>query len=197
MLEGAEIVDVDIADSEAVKRALQRVRPDGFVHCAATGMEFPRGHWFELVRFNVDVSLALCEAAASINGCHFVFVGTGLAYRDLGRALDEADPLDTLHPYGASKAAADQLVRAASVEFGLPMTVLRPFSFTGPGDDRTRLFGTLLRAASERLPLALTDCGQSRDHCSATDIARGVVASLLNPPTHASAPQIFNLGSGV
>ena len=34
--------------------------------------------------------------------------------REQGRPCREGDPIDTLHPYGASKAAADCLLRAGA-----------------------------------------------------------------------------------
>lgn len=191
-----EPVEVDLFDTQRVGEVVRAFAPTGFVHCAATGMEFPRARWFDLIRFNVDVSINLCEAAAGVPGCHFVFVSTGLAYRDQGRPLTEADPLDTLHPYGASKAAADQLVRAAAAEFDVPLTVVRPFSFTGPGDDRTRLFGSLLRAAVEGQPFALTAGTQVRDHCSSLDVAEGIALALEAPPQRPGEPHVYNLGSG-
>lgn len=175
---------------------LSHFQPTCLVHCAATGMEFPRTQWFDLIRFNVDVSVNLCEFAAASPGCHFIYISTGLAYREQGRPLKEDDALDTLHPYGASKAAADMLVRAAAVEFGVPLTVLRPFSFTGLGDDRTRLFPTLLRATAEKKEVVLSEGTQIRDHCSARDIAAAILAAAQIPPLSGGPSRIYNLGSG-
>ena len=185
----------DLADRRTVSDLLTDFAPSIIVHCAATGMEFPGTEWFDLIRFNVDFTVNLCEGAARVGCSHFIFIGTGLAYRPLQRPLQENDALDTLHPYGASKAAGDCLIRAAAVEFGLPLTVLRPFSFTGLGDDRNRLFPSLLRAASSGQPFDLTSGQQVRDHLAARDVAWGILAALGQPPPP-SNPGIFNLGSG-
>jgi UDP-glucose 4-epimerase len=183
-------------DRSAMGVQIGKFQPTCIVHCAATGMEFPRTQWFDLIRFNVDVTISLCECAAAIP-CHFIYVSTGLSYRSQGRRLHEDDPLDTQHPYGASKAAADLLVRSAAAEFKVPLTVLRPFSFTGLGDDRTRLFATLLRNAAERRPMPLSPGTQIRDHCSARDIALGIIAAIERPhvPEQAGS-RVYNLGSG-
>jgi UDP-glucose 4-epimerase len=159
-------------------------------------MAFLRPAWFDMIRFNVDVTLNLCESVSRIPGCHFVFISTGLAYRDQGRALREEDPLDTQHPYGASKAAADILVRSAAAEFGVPLTVFRPFSFSGLGDSSSRLFPSLLRAAAEKRPFIMTAGDQVRDHCAAADIAHAIALSLLEGHSAGEPAQIFNLGSG-
>jgi len=190
-----ECVRVNFEDSAAVQKIIHDYAPTTLVHCAATGMDFPKPIWFDLIRFNVDVTVNLCEAAAQLQGCHFIFVSTGLVYGRQTRPLHEHDPLETLHPYGASKAAADMLVRAAAAEFGVPLTILRPFSFTGLGDDRNRLFPSLLRSAATGEILRLSVGDQLRNHCSARDIAAGILAALLSPPTSSEA-RIFNLGSG-
>jgi len=186
---------LNLSDRVAVTRLVEGFNPNTIVHCAATGMEFPKTEWFDLIRFNVYFTVSLCEAAAKSGTSHFIFISTGLAYKSLDRPLTEMDALETLHPYGASKAAADMLVRSAAVEFGLPLTVLRPFSFTGLGDDRTRLFPSLLRAAAEGVAMNLTSGVQARDHISARDVARGIVAAIDNAPG-LSAPRVFNLGGG-
>jgi nucleoside-diphosphate-sugar epimerase len=193
--ENVRTLEVESLDHPALGIHLGAFAPTAIVHAAASGMEFPRPRWFDMIRSNVDATLNLCACAAALPGCHFLFVGSGLAYREQGRPLREDDPLDTPHPYGASKAAADVLVRAAAAEFQVPLTVLRPFSFTGLRDDRTRLFATLLRGAAEGVPVALTDGTQVRDHCSARDIAAGILAAVDRPPTP-GRPHVFNLGSG-
>ncbi|MDX6766675.1 MAG: NAD(P)-dependent oxidoreductase [Candidatus Methylacidiphilales bacterium] len=187
---------VDFFDQPALSALVAGFRPTCLIHCAASGMQFPKPQWFDLVRFNVDVSLQLCEAASAVPGCRLVFVGTGLAYRDQGRPLSETDPMDTLHPYGASKAAADLLMRSAAAEFGVPLVVVRPFSFTGQGDDRTRLFPTLLRSAQEKKPLQLSPGDQVRDHCAGEDVAAGILAAAFSMGSGDAANSVYNLGSG-
>ena len=191
-----EYEGADFFDRKRLTATLQRFQPTCVIHCAASGLAFPRPDWFEMVRFNVDVPLNICESVSGIPGCHFVFVSTGLAYRDQGRPLHEDDPLDTQHPYGASKAAADFLVRSAAAEFGVPLTVFRPFAFSGPGDSNSRLFPPLLRAAAEKRPFSMSAGTQVRDHCAAADIAHAIALSILQGPPAGQLAQVFNLGSG-
>ncbi len=191
-----ETLRVDNFERPHVGALIGRFQPTAIVHCAATGMHFPRAQWFELVRFNVDLTIDLCECAAALGDCHFVFVSTGLVYREQACALSEDQPLDTLHPYGASKAAADLLVRSAAAEFKVPLTVLRPFSFTGRWEDRSRLFSSLLRAAADRVPLPLTSGTQVRDHCSVRDVARGIVMAIEARHHDGTTARVLNLGSG-
>ena len=187
---------VDFLDTTSLSAALQDFAPTCLIHCAASGVQLPKPEWFDLIRFNVDASLRLCEAISHFPGCRFIYVSTALAYRNQDRPLKENDPLDTLHPYGASKAAADLLIRAAAVEFHVPLVVTRPFSFTGIADVGTRLFPSLLRSAKHNTPLDLSPCDQIRDHSPAQDIADGILAASCLEPDASNLPQILNLGSG-
>lgn len=191
-----QIQPVDFAEAKQLEQTLQMFRPTVFIHAAATGMQTPRPAWAEMLECNVTLSVRLCELVARLSGCHFVFIGSGLAYRDQGRPLREADPLEALRSYAASKAAADLLVRAVAGGSNMPLTVIRPFSFSGLGDRGTRLFPSLLRAAAEGRPLELSSGEQVRDHCAVADIARGVALAATHCPPQSGGADIFNLGSG-
>lgn len=194
--ERQKFVRIDFNAPNSADAVLAEFRPTCFVHAAATGMNFPKPEWFDLIRFNVSVSLNFCQSISHYPSCSFVYISTGLVYRELDRASTEQDAIDTLHPYGASKASADMLVRSAAVEFGVPLTVLRPFSFTGLWDDQTRLFPSILRAAAEGKAIDLSPGDQVRDHCSARDIAGAILASVKTPPPkNSTKPRIFNVGS--
>jgi len=185
---------VDFFDRATLAETIRAFRPDTLIHCAASGVQFPRPQWFDMLRFNIDVSIHLCECIAAIPQCHLIFISTGLAYRETGGPLRESDALDTCHPYGASKAAGDMLVRAAASEFGVPLTVFRPFSFTGLADDGNRLFPSLLRAAMSGTPLELSPGDQVRDHCAVDDVAHAIARAALDE--RREPLRIFNLGSG-
>ena len=188
--------EVDFFDPQQVNTALQEFGPTCVIHCAASGMQSPRPAWFDLVRFNVEASLSLCESVSRIPGCQFIQISTGLAYKDQGRLLREEDALDTQHPYGASKAAADILIRSAAAEFVVPLTIFRPFSFSGPGDISSRLFPSMLRAAAEMRPFHMTSGQQVRDHCAVGDVANGVSQAIRQGTEASKGARIYNLGSG-
>lgn len=187
---------VSFSSSASLARAFLSFRPQTVVHAAATGMEIPRPSLLAMVDANVTLPLRLLQQASRCGSAHFVMVSTGLAYRDQGRPLQEEDPLGTVHPYAATKAVADLLLRAAGPALRIRLTVLRPFSFTGPGDKGSRLFPSLLRAAAQGKKMPLTRGRQVRDFLSSGDVAAGVLAALRHPPTSYAKPAIYNLGSG-
>lgn len=186
---------IDFDSSDGIDALLREVQPTIFIHTAATGMQFPRPDPSELIRVNVELPVRLAEAAARIPDCRFVHVSSGLAYADKSRSLCEDDALGTLHPYGASKTEAEKRLQTFARGRNFPLTVLRPFSFTGEGDTGSRLFPSLLGSAAARRPFEMSKGDQVRDHSSVNDIARGVLAAAFLPLRDASAPRIFNLGS--
>jgi nucleoside-diphosphate-sugar epimerase len=187
-------VRVDFGDLSQLRQVVRSARPDAVIHAAASGLRNPKPNWFETARFNVDVTLRLFEATCELVDCHFVHISSGMVYKENGRPLLESDPLDTLHPYAASKAGGDILIRAAAIEFKRRLTVLRPFSFTGLHDATGHLFPSLLSAACHRRPCEMTSGTQIRDFCAVEDVADGVVRSL---DFASETPlEVINLGSG-
>jgi len=99
---------VDLDQHEQLHRRLQEFRPTAFIHAAATGMQHPYPDASTLMRINVELPALLAKAISDIPDCHFIHIINGLAYKDQGRPLREDDPLETLHPYGASKVEAGE-----------------------------------------------------------------------------------------
>lgn len=190
-----QVEPVDFSDESQLARLLESYQPTVLIHAAATGMQIPRPPWREMLECNVALSVRLCELVARLSRCRFVFISSGLVYRDQGRTLREDDPVETNHPYAASKAAAETLVRAVAAEDNLPLTIIRPFSFSGLGDARNRLFPSLLRAAERGQPVDLSSGEQVRSHCAVQDVARGVLAAATNHHATTAAVACFNLGS--
>lgn len=183
-------------DEGRLLELLSAFQPTAVIHCAASGLQYTRGDWVSVLDFNVGATARLLRATAIVGHAHFVFISSGLVYRDQGRPLTEGDPLDAELVYGASKAAADILVRSGAAEFKIPVTVLRPFSFTGPGDHAGRLFPSILDAAAAGVPAALTSGLQWRDYLALEDVVDGILSAIDLSPGQAGAPAVFNIGSG-
>jgi nucleoside-diphosphate-sugar epimerase len=187
------ILEADLASSADRRMVVETAKPDVIIHCAASGVRPDRPHWFEMTRFNVDATLGLFECSTDYKS-HFVYISTGLVYRGRSGPIAETDAVESLHPYGASKASADCLLRSAAAEFDRRLTLLRPFSFTGVHDGGNRLFPAILQSAVRGERLDLTPGDQVRDFCAVRDIARGVRLAMEAPETSRIAT--YNLGSG-
>jgi UDP-glucose 4-epimerase len=190
-----QFIEHELSDAIHTAQIFERVNPDVIIHCAASGLRPPRGSWFDLMHFNVESTMRLFQMNCRFDHrSQFIYISTGLVYREQDRPLREDDPIETLHPYGASKAAGDAMLQAAAAEFNRPLTIFRPFAFTGLHDGGKRLFPLILDAALRGRTQDLTAGTQIRDFCAVGDIADAIVRAVETPQY---APiQKFNLGSG-
>jgi len=194
-LANVDLEQVDIADTPRLTQSVLGFQPNAIIHCAASGVRPSKIDWFDLIRLNVTASIALFEASCEIEHCHFIHMSTGLVYGDQNRPCREGDSIDTLHPYGASKAAADCLLRAGAERLKRHLTVIRPFSFTGLHDGGGRLFPSLLRSALKGEPFSMSAGTQIRDFCAVQDVAEAVCLVLEEGTL--PGRDVFNIGSGL
>jgi nucleoside-diphosphate-sugar epimerase len=190
-----DFVRHELSDAIHTAQLFERANPAVILHCAASGLRPPRASWFDLMRFNVESTMQLFQMNCRFDHhSRFVYVSTGLVYRNQDRPLRENDPIETLHSYGASKAAGDAMLQAAAAEFGRSLTILRPFAFTGKHDGEGRLFPSIIKSAAQCKVMPMTLGTQIRDYCSVDDIARAVLLVVDREPTELI--ERFNLGGG-
>jgi nucleoside-diphosphate-sugar epimerase len=195
----AEFVNVgqqkaDLENIGAFTDAIVDFQPNAIIHCAASGVRPSKIDWFDVINLNVAASVEIFRASCKIPDCHFIHISTGLVYDAKDHPCHEGDPVDTLHPYGATKAAADCLLRAGADRLQRHLTVVRPFSFTGLHDNGDRLFPSLLRAAANGKPFTMSAGTQVRDFCAVQDVAEAICV-ILDEGT-VPARTLFNVGSG-
>jgi nucleoside-diphosphate-sugar epimerase len=183
---------LDLSAAGSIESLVARARPDAIIHCATSGLRPPLPPLQDIIAFNVATTCRLFEAYCSSQASHFIHISTGMIYCEQNRPIGEEDPIGTVQPYAASKAAADLLLQAAAVESGRRLTILRPFGITGAGDFSPRLFPSLIEAAAARRPMSMTAGGQLRNYCAAEDIAQAVLCCLNHDRDDPIA--IFNLG---
>jgi UDP-glucose 4-epimerase len=194
-LPSVSLQQMDLRATAVLTAGVLELQPNAIVHCAASGVRPNDLSYFDYVALNAGATMQLFEASCAVPGCHFIHISTGLVYGSQPRPCREDDPVNTLHPYGATKAAADCLLRAGAERLGRHLTIVRPFSFTGLHDGGDRLFPSLLRAASERKPLAMSPGTQLRDFCAVEDVVEAI--ALVLEQGDQPSREIFNVGSGL
>lgn len=61
--------------------------------------------------------------------------------------ISEDAPLQAFNPYSHTKILAEETSRYYQQQFGVPVTIIRPFNIYGPGQDRRFLIPTILAQA--------------------------------------------------
>ena len=205
----------DVGDREALRSLFARFGPfDGVIHLAASisvaeSVRRPIEYW----RNNTLGSLALIETALDHGVRAFVLSSTAAVYgHPEFQPISDTSALAPINPYGASKAAVEQILADVERAHGMRWAALRYFNACGADPDgglgechepETHLIPVALEAAAGLRPelvLFGTDYPTRdgtciRDYVHVSDLAdahvRAVEALIENG---AGGP--YNLGSG-
>jgi UDP-glucose 4-epimerase len=150
---------------------------DAVVHLAGIAHIGRRFTESQYDRINHLATAELARAAARAGVRHFVFVSSIRAQCDMhaDHVLSEADTARPTEPYGRSKLAAENAVRAA----GLPYTILRPVLVYSP-DARGNL-ASLIRLARSALPLPLRAIDNRRSLLAVENLIAAIRFALEDP----------------
>lgn len=92
--------------------------------------------------------------------------------------------------YSRTKNAAEQILLAYAEKYDAPICIVRPYSVTGPGEQKEHLIPTLIRAAYSGETINFVPEPQ-HDFIDVRDVVSGVLALSKN-----KAKGIFELGTG-
>lgn len=186
-------IRADLTDDAAMRAALHEAKPDYVIHLAA--IAFP-GHAqaAEIYRVNLTGTLVLLQALAeSTYGRRGVLLpSTGTVYADAGTSLIREDsPIAPASHYAVSKLAMEhmaQLFRAT-----LPIAIVRPFNYTGPGQREPYLVPKIVRHFVDRAPvIELGNVDVERDFLDVRTVVDAYRRLLVEPRAHG---QTLNLCS--
>jgi CDP-paratose 2-epimerase len=212
---------LDIRDRSAMDRALQEVRPDLLIHCAAQpSHDLAASRPFDDFDTNAVGTLNLLEATRRhAPEAVFILMSTNKVYGDAPNEkplvetetrYDYADPADfdgidetcrvdrCLHSlFGASKLAADVLAQEYGHYFGMKTGIFRGGCLTGPAHSAVQLHGFLaylVKVAVVGGPYTIIGYKgkQVRDQIHSTDVVRAFEAFYEAP----RPGEVYNLGGG-
>jgi len=146
----------------------------------------------EYMACNLLATQRLLESARHVGIQHFIHASTSSVYgRD--SSGDETRPTRPISPYGITKLAAENLVRAYGENFGLPYTILRYFSIYGPRQRPDMGYYIFINAILKGEPITLFGDGeQSRGNTYVADCVEANLAAMKHGPTG----DVFNIGGG-
>ncbi len=128
-------------------------------------------------RVNHRATVSLAQAAQDAGVSRFVFVSSIRAQSGptSDHTLTETDEPRPTEPYGISKLAAENALRAMT----LPGVILRPTLVYGPGVKGN--FAALLRYARSRLPLPFGALKKQRSLLNIDGLVQAIAFALQNP----------------
>jgi dTDP-glucose 4,6-dehydratase len=171
-----EFVRGDICDEDAVITVLDEPVWAVVNFAAETHVDRSIHGGAEFVRTNVLGTQVLLEQSRQHGVARYLQVSTDEVYGSLGPTgkFTEESPLVPNSPYSASKAAADLLVRAYHVTYGLPALVTRCSNNYGPYQFPEKVIPLFITNLLEERPVPLYGDGLNVrdwihvwDHCDA------------------------------
>jgi nucleoside-diphosphate-sugar epimerase len=107
--------------------------------------------------------------------------------------ISENESLQAFNPYSHTKILAEETGRYYQQQFGVPVTIIRPFNIYGPGQDRRFLIPTILAQAIDpgMAAIMVADLSPRRDYIFIADLI-----DLLMRTVFRREGGTFNAGSG-
>jgi UDP-arabinose 4-epimerase len=208
------LVEAELLDEAAVRRALREHRIQAVIHFAASAyvgdsMRDPAAYY----RNNVLTTLALLDAMRAEGVKDIIFSSSCAVYGNPAHVpIDETHATDPLSPYGQSKLDGENALRWYGMAYGIRWMALRYFNAAGAdaegliGEDHepeTRLVPRAIMATMGLLPelqvfgtdFPTRDGTCIRDYIHVSDLARAHVSGLV-ALGNGTPNQALNLGTG-
>ena len=196
--DSVEIVEGDLCDEQAVKRAVTEV--DVIYHQAALA-SVPRSVEEPLATHAACVTgtVTLLHHAQRAGVRRVVYAASSSAYGDLvWSSKRETDIPKPLSPYAAAKLAAEHYCTAFFHSYGLETVALRYFNVFGPRQDPNGPYAAVIpqfitRMMAGQVPVIYGDGKQSRDFVYVENVVGGNLAAATAPGVGGG---VFNIAGG-
>lgn len=193
-----KLIQGDIRDYDLIEKIMRDV--DAVFHLAAQ-IHVDRSIIEPKLTYDINVlgTQNILEIARMYDVDKVVHASTSEVYGSAEYIpMDEKHPLNSPHPYGASKIAADRMCYAYIETYGMNICIMRPFNLYGPRQKDSGYGGAISiftkRVLSDVPPIIYGTGEQARDYTFVDDIVRAYDL-ILKHPTPIREP--VNFGTGI
>lgn len=172
---------------------------DVFVHLAAHSANYPYDSLNNCLYWNLTSTVRLIQSAAFCGVNRFIIAGSCFEYGkscDRIQELNIDSPLEPTNSYSISKAASSIALLGLARELGLELKLLRIFQVYGEGEQASRFWPALKKAALSGTDFHMTKGEQLRDFISVKDVARQFDAALDFSQINSGYPLIKHVATG-
>ena len=186
-------LNADLTDRDALQAEIMRIGPDAAAHLAAISFV---GHADEQAFYNVNVigttNLLAALAAMKSSPRSVLLASSANIYgNSLHSPIGEDEPPAPVNHYATSKLAMEYM--AMTFADRLPLTIVRPFNYTGPGQAPNFVIPKIVAHFRERRPAI--ELGNIHVEREFNDV-RMVCAAYLALLDAAPAGETFNVCTG-
>ena len=185
----------DLLDPESLARAIDRTKPEGIFHLAASNIQSGvTAVDDEVVRANVLGMKTLLDATKDLPYKFFIQTGSFLEYGMKLEPMKESDVCEPAELYSVTKLAATLLAQAAGKNQKKPTLNFRIFTPYGPMLQKGRLVENVIRRALAGVEIPLTQPDVTRDFIFVADIVELLIEGMEKAKKFPG--EIFNAGGG-
>lgn len=179
----------DLSDIDGWEKDFVEFKPDALLHIAWEGLP---DYGLEMCRLNFDYGLNLFLMAAEA-GCETIMsVGSCWEYREKKGALHENSMIDSTKAFPAFKNALRITGEAIAREYKIRFYWPRLFFVYGPGQKKTSLIPSIIKAVSMGKTPDIKNPANRNDFIYVEDAANALVKIIQKKPDGI----IYNIGSG-
>ena len=187
----------DIRDSDSIRKILKGVEVI-FHEAALSSVQASIENPMLTNSVNVEGTLNLLKIATELNADRFVYASSAAVYGDTQPSRKTEDmALKPMSPYGVSKLAAENYVRAFNKVYNLETVCLRYFNVYGPRQLCSPYSGVIAsfldRLSRNQNPLIYGDGEQTRDFIHVQDV---VEANILTVKSEKAIGEAINIATG-
>ena len=199
----ARIYDLDILDREAVRKLLNKIRPDYIFHLAAQSSV--SAAWKDpmlTIDVNIKGSVNVMDAVRELPyKPRILIIGSGEEYghiRDGQTPISEETMLRPGNLYAATKACQNMIGSIYAKAYGMEIILVRAFNHVGPGQAPIFVVSDFCKQTAEiemglREPLIrVGNLSARRDFTDVRDVVRAYGLLSLK----GTAGETYNVGSG-
>lgn len=107
--------------------------------------------------------------------------------------IRESDPVNPNNPYARSKYMGEELCEFYARQFGVQVSVIRPFNVYGAGQKESFLIPQIISHAMKEEAISVMDLAPMRDYVYLEDLLCAIELTVEKVQEH----DVFNIGSGV
>jgi nucleoside-diphosphate-sugar epimerase len=191
--EGCSVIRHSDADGDIASCPLPASGVNHVYHLAAR--TFVPDSWSEPLPFYATNVLGTVNVAEFCrrHSASLTMMSSYVYGRPLFLPISEEHAVAAFNPYGHTKLLAEEVCRYYAQQFGIQVTIIRPFNVYGPGQSGNFLIPTLLRQAldPEAREVSIADDRPRRDYLFIDDLL-DLLLRTMNPQGF----DAFNAGSG-
>lgn len=189
---GVSSGELDVADRKMVE-GFSLASIGHVVHLA--GKTFVPRSWEEPGEFletNMAGTLHMLEACRK-HDVPMTYISAYIYGQPERIPIRETDPIRPNNPYAKSKYMAEELCAFYAQQFGVRVSIIRPFNVYGAGQKRDFLIPQIIGQAMEEECIRVMDLAPKRDYIYLDDLLEAIFLTVKNVQDY----DVFNIGSGI